>query len=118
MLEQLTDPFRELTDAVLEKVFRQQKRERAAEQRYLRLLDMHRQIVQDERYKLIAQDLEQVLGVQLTSLLAKARRCTCACGAAPQAERVSLLQEIISEPLQAVWADHHRPKLADEVPEA
>ena len=104
------DPFKELTAPILERVFRERREEREAEQRFRRLLDTYRQIVQDSRYALVAEDLKAVLARELTQLVTLARKCGH-CGA--QAERITLLQEIISEPLQSVWLDHHRPAVVE-----
>ena len=102
----LLDPFKALTAPVLDRIFRAKREEREAERRFRRLLDTYRLIVQDTRYALVAEDLKAVLGRELAQLVSRARTCGH-CGT--QAERIHLLQEIISEPLQMAWAERHRP---------
>lgn len=106
-LTDFLDPFAELTEPIRQRLFERGKRARLAEERFQRLLDTYKQILQDSRYKAASEDLVMVLGAELTELVRDARLCP-KCGV--KAERIRLLQEIVSEPLQSVWVETHRPK--------
>ena len=113
--ELFTDPFRDLTESVRERLFHQAKRERDAESRFQRLIDTYRLLLQDARYALVQQDVTETLGEELTKLVAQARTCAH-CG--PRAERIRLLQEMGGEPVQAVWTEAHRPTLPTDETDA
>ena len=109
-LEDFLDPFRELTQDAYAKLFYARKRERDAEARFKTLITSYKALLQDKRYQLVVADMAQVLGRELTRLVEAGQRCTCVARCASLAERITLLQEIVGEPLQMVWVEEHRPK--------
>ena len=116
-LPEWLDPFAELTQSAYARIFYAKRREREAEARFRALIKTYKTLLQDTRYGVIAQDVEATLGQQLTRLVDAGKRCTCAAGCASLSERISLLQEIVGEPLQMVWTEAHRPKEDPELTE-
>ena len=116
-LRDVLDPFAELTQQTYARLFYAKKREREAEARFKTLIRAYRLMLHDTRYQTVAKDLEGVLGRELTRLVEAGSRCTCAAHCAPLAERITLLQEIVGEPLQMVWISDHRPTVEPDLAE-
>ena len=106
-LKALLDPFAQLTQPLYEQIWAEKRRNREAEARFQRLLSAHKLLLQDTRYQVIAKDAEAILGTELQKLVLHASKCGH-CG--PKAERIRLLTELVTERLQMVWTEAHRPK--------
>lgn len=113
-LRDMLDPFAALTHDTYARIFYAKRREREAEARFKTLIKAYKALLQDARYGVIAQDVMATLGHELDKLVTQASGCAH-CG--PRAERIRLLQEIVGEPLQMIWAEEHRPKEEPELSE-
>lgn len=99
------NPFATLTREIAAKVLEDHRLKAQAERRLKGLLCAYEEMVQDDRYKAIRQELTLVLGDYLRDLVDYARTCR---HCVHKAERIHLLQEVVAEPLEAVWFERHQ----------
>lgn len=103
----MTDPFAGLKGFVKDQIDRNLMSQWKAERRLKRLIGTYREMLEDTRYAIVREELRATLGYQLKRLVEKAQDCS---HCAPMAERVTLLQQIVNEPVEAVWYEENRPK--------
>ena len=94
------NPFGTLTRQLLSRVLEDRRVRAATERRLHTLLTSYEDLIQDSRYKDIRQELTLITGDYLRQLVETARQCAH-CSAA--AERVTLMQKVVAEPLEEVW---------------
>lgn len=94
------NPFAEITREIADKVLADHRLKRQAEQRLTALLKTYKALAEDPRYRAIYDELKLLLGEQLRRLVEKATACRH-CGA--DANRITVLQEVIAAPLETVW---------------
>lgn len=94
------NPFAAITREIAEKVLADHRLKRQAEKRLAGLLATYKALAEDPRYRAIYDELKILLGEQLRRLVEKATTCRH-CGA--DANRITVLQEVIAAPLETVW---------------
>lgn len=106
-------PFNPFDPVALQKggffsqIFAFKKMQKQAEERFKRTLEMYHDMLLDPRYSEILKETEVVLGEQIRLIVEKARRGEN-CHA--EAERVTLLMEIIRRPAEALYIENYREK--------
>ena len=107
----LTNPFRALDGLQVDDVLRSLNEKANAEKRIQALSDSYRALLTDPRYQLIRQDIENTLCEQLRLLVKEASKCHNCC---KRAERIRLLDEVLHEPIQAVWYSNTQSRIAED----
>jgi len=104
----MLNPFKELSAEHRLEVRRQKSEASQARERFKRLQRAYAELMADERYSVIRDELELSLGEQLHRLCEKARGCS---SCASYAVRVDALNDIIARPLAAVWSENQRSRM-------
>lgn len=105
------NPFAALTHDIAQKVLEDHRLKRQAEKRLETLLAGYRELMEDARYTAIRQELVLAFGEQLRALVERAKACR---SCASVANRIVLMEEVISAPLETVWFEQHRAPAEDE----
>lgn len=94
------NPFSDLEGFQLKDVMSQFQEKRQAEKSLQILAGAYREILTDQRYVAIREELSGILAQQLKLLVSEASGCSKCC---KRAERVRLIHEIIHRPIEEVW---------------
>lgn len=108
------NPFAELTKEISEKVLAERHMKRLAEKRLEKLLSTYQKLVEDPRYKALYDELKIMMGDQLRSLVKRAEKCS---NCAPYANRITILNSCIAEPLEMVWFEQSQEVLKEPLEE-
>ena len=105
------NPFAELTREIAEKVLKDHRLKRQAEQRLATLLTTYRELAEDPRYRALYEELKLLMGEQLRQLVERAVACQ---HCSPYANRIQVMQECIAVPLETVWFERQQEVQAEE----
>lgn len=95
-----TNPFELLDGTQVGEWLRSLKAQSEAEKRLKAIAGQYQEILGDPRYAGIREQLNQAMGEQLQLLVNEASQCSKCC---KRAERIKLLDEVVNQPVQAVW---------------
>ena len=109
------NPFAALTREIAEQVLDDHRLKREAEQKLSRILATYKKLADDPQYRALYDELVSLMGDQLRRLVRHATACR-RCGAL--ANRITVLQEVVSAPLETVWFEREQAQASPETPEA
>ena len=96
------NPFAHLPRELVAKVLAEFREKAQSEKRLAALLAEYGEMAQDPRYKSSRAETTLIMGDTLRDLVDHAVKC------GPLAAKVKLLQEVVAEPLEAVWFERQQ----------
>lgn len=108
------NPFAQLTRDIAKKVLADHRAKLLAQRRLEKLLTAYEEMAQDPRYRAIRDELTLILGDYLRDLVESAQACP---RCASKASKITLLQQVVAEPLEEVWFARQQEALPSGEPE-
>ena len=106
---QITSPFAELTEGMVNFLARRDRKAQELERKHAERVDAYRELLNDPRYTSLKQGILADVGTDLALLVAEAAKIPELAG---KAERITLYSKIISEPLKEIWLAENAVNMA------